>query len=141
MALWTCAGCSTHYAVGLPACPQCAGTDHHEEGVMPKITIHGGPTNDAAPRRMEWVSEQGPELIRLPGGATVLPSTEEEPSPGTSSETSPSKPSSSAKQSSSEVPSPARTTASPSKRRRTAASSAASTDGDPTPAIDAKEQA
>lgn len=99
---------------------------------MPKITVHGGATNANAPRRTEWVSEPGPELLNLPDGATVLPRTEEEPSAGTSSETSPSKPSSSKKPNASGDRSPARTTASPSSRRRTADSSAASTDGAPT---------
>jgi hypothetical protein len=108
---------------------------------MPKITVHGGASNDAAPHRTEWVGEHGPEVLNLPDGNTAQRAPEEEPSPGTSSETSPSKPSSSAKPSGSADRSRARTTASPSSRRRTAASSAASTDGDPTPASDAEEQA
>lgn len=45
--LWHCQGCSTAYAVGLLACPQCGSTDYVEEGSedMPKITVHGGPSN------------------------------------------------------------------------------------------------
>lgn len=47
MALWVCVSCSTAYAVGLEACPQCGSTDSYEEGQepMPKISVHGGPTS------------------------------------------------------------------------------------------------
>lgn len=45
MALWVCLGCSAAYAVGLPGCPQCRGTDYHEEGTMPKISKAHGPTD------------------------------------------------------------------------------------------------
>jgi hypothetical protein len=45
MALWTCEGCTTKYSVGAPACPHCGSLEHYEEGgVMPKITVHGGPS-------------------------------------------------------------------------------------------------
>lgn len=40
MALWVCAGCTAAYAVGLPACPQCGGTDYREDS-MPNITSAG----------------------------------------------------------------------------------------------------
>lgn len=123
MALWTCAGCFTHYAVGLPACPQCASTDHHEEGTMPKITVHGGPSN-------AWlVGEPGPELLDLPGGNTVQPEPEEEPSPGNSSETSSSKAAPSPKTNASAARSRARTTGSHSSKGRTASSTAGGTGG------------
>lgn len=128
MALWVCAGCTTAYAVGSPCCPHCRSTDHYEEGTMPKITVHGGPSNDAEPPRYEWVGEAGPELFNLPAGET----TEEEPSPGNSSETSPEKPQPSDKPSSSKGRSRARTTASRSAQAPTAGSSAPSTDGSPT---------
>lgn len=42
--LWHCSGCSTAYAVGLPACPHCGSAEYTEEE-MPKITVHGGPSN------------------------------------------------------------------------------------------------
>ena len=43
MALWVCGDCSAAYAVGIPACPQCGGTDYTEDGV-PKITTAAGIT-------------------------------------------------------------------------------------------------
>jgi hypothetical protein len=97
-----CAGCGAAMATA-------------EEGAqdMPKITVHGGPTNAATD------------------------TAEEEPSPtpeapGTSSSTSSEKEPNSPKTSDSEAPSPARTTASRSKRARTGSSSVRSTAGDPT---------
>lgn len=44
MALWVCQECGTKYAVGLSRCPRCHSTDFVEDGVMPKITAHGGPS-------------------------------------------------------------------------------------------------
>lgn len=59
--LWECAECTCRYSVGAPACPQCGSTDHYEEGSedMPKITVHGGPSNidDPAPENL------GPEAV------------------------------------------------------------------------------
>ena len=46
MALWLCRGCTAAFAVGLPACPQCGGTDHEEEH-MPKISRASGVTYEA----------------------------------------------------------------------------------------------
>jgi hypothetical protein len=40
MALWRCLSCTTLFAVGLPVCPQCGGTDH-EGDHMPKISRAG----------------------------------------------------------------------------------------------------
>lgn len=62
VSLWVCDDCTTRYAVGLAACPHCGSGDYrpaHEvdrdgpadertEDDMPKITVHGGPTNAAA---------------------------------------------------------------------------------------------
>ena len=110
MALWGCAGCSTVYAVGLPACPHCQSTDR-EEDPMPKITVHGGPTVAA---EATLVGEPGPEVTSLPDGDTVQPAPEEESSPGNSSETSSAKPQPSSKPSSSKGRSRARTTENPS---------------------------
>lgn len=140
MALWVCADCPTAYAVGLSACPQCQSTDHHEEGAMPKITIHGGPTNEAARGRTEWVGEPGPELLSPPDDLPVIPATpEEEPSPGSSSKTSSTKPPTSTKKSANARRSPAPTTENPSATDPTASSTAAGTDGDPTAATSATD--
>lgn len=48
MALWVCEGCSTKYAVGLSRCPRCHSSEFYEEGAMPKITRHGGPSDATA---------------------------------------------------------------------------------------------
>lgn len=101
MALWICLDCSAAYAVGQSRCPNCRSTDYIEEGVMPKVTVHGGPTNDAA----DTTVDPEPSSPDTP---------EEEPSPGSSSETSsPKQPNSSAPGTSSRR-SRARTTESPS---------------------------
>lgn len=56
--LWICDNevCGAAYAVGLPACPGCGATDHHEQGedmAGPKASKHGGtsfpPTGTTAP--------------------------------------------------------------------------------------------
>lgn len=98
-----CAGCGR----------QMTSVPKEEPQDMPKITVHGGPTNAA---------DETPE---------------EEPSPtpeapGTSSSTSSEKEPSSPKTNGSEDPSPAPTTANRSKRARTGSSSAKSTAGGPT---------
>lgn len=61
MALNECEGCTTLFAVGLRACPNCRSKDFHEEGSVPKITVHGGATNsfDAA------ISPAAPEVEPL----------------------------------------------------------------------------
>jgi hypothetical protein len=99
--LLICAGCSTAYAVGAPHCPQCLSTDREEDHPMPKITVHGGATNAA---------EDEAPADEVPAGDI----TEEESSPGNSSETSSEKPPTSPKKSGSAVRSRARTTESPS---------------------------
>lgn len=62
--LWECAECTCRYSVGASACPQCGSTDHYEEGSedMPKITVHGGPSNvdDPAPENTEVVAVDAP---------------------------------------------------------------------------------
>lgn len=61
MALWVCSRCTTRFSVGAPACPHCRSTEHYEEGsVMPKITVHGGP------------SIAGETLVPLKSGEHVL---------------------------------------------------------------------
>lgn len=73
-----CEVCGSHAAVRWPGEPR-------KEEDMPKITVHGGPTNAAAPivTGGSWgdppdetadqatVSETGPELVELPAGAVV----------------------------------------------------------------------
>lgn len=116
MALWECAECTTRYAVGAPRCPHC-GSDlrvnekaqppEKEEEQMAKITVHGGPSNQAADE---------PEV-----GEDVSAGS----SSSTSSETEPSTPEPS------EEPSltPARATGSRSSKGRTGSRSARGTDG------------
>jgi hypothetical protein len=103
--------CSAAYAPGQSSCPNCQSREYIEEGVMPKITVHGGATNDA---ETVLVGEPGPELLDLPSGATVHPEPEEESSPGNSSETSSEKPQPSQKPNASKARSRARTTENPS---------------------------
>lgn len=53
MATWQCRACTAAYAPGAPACPQCQANDPVKEAeqlqreleAMPKITVHGGPSN------------------------------------------------------------------------------------------------
>jgi len=45
MALWVCDDCTTKYAVGLSRCPRCHSESFHEDGEMPKISKHAGPTH------------------------------------------------------------------------------------------------
>lgn len=100
MALLVCTGCSTAYSVGAPRCPHCLSTVYEEDHPMPKITVHGGPSNDA---------EDNTPVDDVPAETP-----EEEPSPGNSSETSSEKPSASPKKSASAARSHARTTENPS---------------------------
>jgi hypothetical protein len=69
---------------------------------MPKITVHGGATNDAEPALADLPDDE----------PTTAP--EEESSPGNSSETSPEKPPSSEKPNAKQARSRARTTENPS---------------------------
>lgn len=44
-----CKSCTARFAVGLPKCPHCGSTDFEEDWkVMPKNTVHGGPSNATA---------------------------------------------------------------------------------------------
>jgi len=53
MSTWECRECTAAYAPGAPACPQCGTNDpikeaeqlEKEREQMPKITVHGGPSN------------------------------------------------------------------------------------------------
>jgi RNA polymerase subunit RPABC4/transcription elongation factor Spt4 len=44
VALQVCANCTTKCAGDLTSCPHCKSTDLKEDGTMPKITRHGGPS-------------------------------------------------------------------------------------------------
>lgn len=61
MALWICDTCTTAYAVGLFRCPRCHGTDFHEEGTMPKISVTGGATNAGDGLPVEEPTSTAPE--------------------------------------------------------------------------------
>ena len=49
MATWTCRKCTTRFAVGLPYCPHCTGTDIERGDEMPKSTVLGGYSNRDLP--------------------------------------------------------------------------------------------
>lgn len=49
MNVWRCLGCQELYRIRLSRCPRCHRGDFEEEAYMPKITVHGGPTNAADP--------------------------------------------------------------------------------------------
>lgn len=140
MALLVCQGCTAAYSVGAPRCPQCGSTDHTEQGEqsMPKITRHGGPTvagaqvvagawgdTDNWPAAVAEATsgEHGPETVGKPTEGS------EGVSAGSSSETSPKKPSPSPKMSAPAHPKPARTTGNRSAKGRTDSSSAGGTAG------------
>ncbi|MGW9058907.1 hypothetical protein [Streptomyces sp. NPDC055733] len=124
MSLRVCLDCSAAFAVGVPRCPHCGSERHAEQGSalalgiqasvpieedhMPKITRFGGPSVAGEP-------------VPVEGG--------EQPSAGSSGETSSEKPSTKPAPSETETPSPAPKTGSRSKRARTAGSSARSAGG------------
>jgi hypothetical protein len=120
MALWHCAECTTAYSVGAPKCPQCGSTVRVNEATQPpeeeqdmaKVTVHGGASDAFADE------QEGGEVV----------------SAGSSSSTSPEKPSSSPEQSETPDPSPAPKTASRSAKGRTGSRTARGTDGDQTEA-------
>jgi len=95
---------------------------------MPKITVHGGPSDKTLADEPLDVTEHmaGPAEPVVEGG--------EESSPGTSSSTSTETPEQKSEPSSSKTPSRARTTGSRSKKDQTDSSSAPSTGGGQTAA-------
>lgn len=130
MALWVCggeSGCGTKYAVGLFRCPRCHSTKFHEEGSMPKITRHGGPTDKTLPPT--------PPPNKQEGG--------ERSSAGSSSSASPEKPQTSTETSKPAPQRRARTTGNRSKKAQTGSFSARSTGGgrmEPTSATESDER-
>jgi len=119
MALLVCTGCTARYSVGAAQCPQCGSTEYVEEGAedMAKITVHGGPTNEAADE--------------LEAGEDV--------SAGTSSSTSSEKEPSSPEPSEKPGASPAPKTASRSGKARTGSGTARGTGGGQTEPTSAPE--
>jgi len=80
MALWCCEDCSTCYSVDAPRCPYCSGTDHIEDGEMPKIHKNRPdtyepveqPADDVEPVELDELTEES---------APVEPVEEPAPSP------------------------------------------------------------
>jgi N-acetylmuramoyl-L-alanine amidase CwlA len=124
MALWHCAECTASYSVGAPRCPECGSVVRVNEATqleeedkdMAKVTVHGGPSNEAAD------NAEGSEQPSADGSNSSA-SSETEPTTPEQSETKP--------------PLPARKTASRSKKAQTGNSSAARTDGGPEAATSA----
>lgn len=138
MAVNVCAGCTTKFAVGLAWCPHCRSTDFQEDGVMPKITRHGGPSVAGVTiAEARWGDGEEQEVSAESAEAETA---EEESSPGNSSETSSETPSSEPEQSETPTPSRARKTASRSKKAPTESPSAPSTDGDPADGTSATDE-
>jgi hypothetical protein len=145
-----CLDCTTAFAVGVPRCPHCGSERHAEQGSaaalgvhastsfeedhMPKITRHGGPSfREDAGTGVPMRAVDGDEVTG-DGSGRALPPVEEEggeqPSAGTSTETSSAKPSTKPEPSGNAPRKRARKTANRSAQDRTGISSAPSTDGD-----------
>lgn len=166
MTLLVCLDCSTAFAVGVPRCPHCGSERKAEEGtaaamglhargrveedIMPKITVHGGPSDRHAAVELREAPGTGVpmEAVEVPadgswsqpitgdGSGRALPPVEneggEDVSAGTSTETSSEKQPTKPEPSAPAAPKPARTTGSRSRKARTGNRSASSTDGGPT---------
>jgi hypothetical protein len=83
MALNTCESCNTPFAVGLRACPNCRSQNFHEEGTVPKITVHGGATNASEAATSPAVPEDDPlgGAVRPVQGVTTPDKPAPEPEP------------------------------------------------------------
>lgn len=101
---------------GVLLCALCGGEMERMEVTLPKITVHGGPSNAAADGPPSLAAEAAPS-----GGG-------EQPSPGSSSSTSAARPQTSPTTSGGEPPKRARTTGSRSGGGRRGSSTAGSTD-------------
>lgn len=140
MTLLVCLDCTTAFAVGVPRCPHCGSERSAEEGTaaalglhargrieeddMPKITVHGGPSD-----RADITPE--PEAPAAEGGEDV--------SAGSSGGTSSSKPSEKSEASASGRQRRARSAGSRSSKAKATSGTAGSTDtsGPETDAADA----
>ncbi|MFD5245003.1 hypothetical protein ACFWIW_10690 [Amycolatopsis sp. NPDC058340] len=86
MATWECRECTALYAPGAPACPQCQANDPIQETeqlqreleTMPKITVHGGPSNADTGEGMPEAVVPDSETEAPPAEA---PAVEEKPEP------------------------------------------------------------
>jgi hypothetical protein len=81
MSLWVCRQCTAAFAVGLPACPQCGGTEYTEDWNMPKITGEGlsveqPPQAPAEPAPALPAAGTAPEPVGVPA-----PAAEPDPAP------------------------------------------------------------
>ena len=71
MAGWTCAGCTTVYAVGAAKCPQCGSTDRTDRpggSVLPSVTAAcgtGGCLYEGRERRV-YLRAAAPGVLELP---------------------------------------------------------------------------
>lgn len=96
MATWECRECTALYAPGAPACPQCGTNDpvkeaeqlQRERELMPKITVHGGPSNDNVEQADQTdqtdQTEQAEETAETPatGEETETPASDDKPTRG-----------------------------------------------------------
>jgi hypothetical protein len=119
--VWVCTNCQTSYEPG-PArvCPACRRPDHYGQGVqpnMPKITVHGGPSNAAADSGAAEVA------------GSAAPEPQEETWAGNSSSTSSGSSANTPEPTESKSPEPAPSTGSLSGQDQMANSSASPTAG------------
>jgi hypothetical protein len=76
MSLWTCAGCSTRYAPGSPACPHCRSTVRAGEGsVRPWLDVACGTPGCAAYAKVVRVHlrQCAPGVVEMPGVLVCVP--------------------------------------------------------------------
>jgi hypothetical protein len=69
MALWRCRKCGCTFAVGLPYCPQCTGTDVEEDAPVAKISKHGGPSDQSVAQPVvagAGEADGGGEVVEAP---------------------------------------------------------------------------
>lgn len=85
MSTWECRECTAAYAPDAPACPHCRANDPIEEAeqlrreneAMPKITVHGGPSNADTGEGMPESQSDGVESTEVP--VDDVPAVEETP--------------------------------------------------------------
>jgi hypothetical protein len=150
VSLSVCLDCTTAFAVGVPQCPHCGSERQAEQGSaaalglhargrveedsMPKITRHGGPSFREYPGTGEPMTAVEGDELTGDGSGRALPPVEDEggeqPSVGSSSETSSAKPLKKSEPSGASRQKRARTAGNRSRQARTEAKSgtAGSTD-------------
>jgi hypothetical protein len=85
MSVWVCRGCGTRYSVDAPRCPQDGVNDPIKEAeqlqreleAMPKITVHGGPSNADTGEGMPEATEPS-EKVAAEATTSEAPVVEEE---------------------------------------------------------------